>query len=1496
MSLPADKKLFTIGEASVYLEISPDTLRRLESRGRIKPKRGTNNERLYSLDDVLLIRGILRKTPSSQKTYSIKEAASLLNISSQTIRRWEKEKRIETKRTSGGHRYFTYKDIQEIRDIKLQPKFEKEIQIPPKEIIKVVDQSQPFVPQEASVLSPLLSLFDFKLISFVVASSLLIFIATSPLKIGKMVNRLTGISIPGISEEELVSVPEGDWLSILSAQGGMYEGDVGITGDVGIIGNLDVSLTTSTKDLVVSSSASIYSLSVTSGLVVSGNEIINSSGKIPALNGDYFEDLNGRYITNVDAHHLGGVAASSFLRSDQVDTAEAVINFTASPGSSNVNGGPVYINPAASTSNYTLFGVAVNGTQKFKIDAEGDVSISGNTTVDGTIYGNVSGTINPGFTTGSVIFQGTSGLTEDNTNLFWDNTNNYLGIGTTSPTSKLHILGSADDQQLIVKANATQTANTFELQNSSDVVLASFTGFDSTTAFQINKADTTNVFNVDTTNGRVGIGTTTPDVELDIMSSGARPIQIDRSGAYGAWQWGLGTDHMYFRAVATAGIPLYINQGGNIGIGINPPTAKLHVVGNADIIQTVIKANATQTANLQEWQDSSGNINTYLTSIGLFVSDPYLRNSTNFIVGASAAGLGNLTHSSGYEGWYNTLIGNYAGYSLTTGNKNTFIGYKTGWQATTATWNFALGYAASEELLTGNNNVAIGSPALRKNSTGSSNVAIGFTAFEGLVGSNQSNSIAIGTSAGKEATGDTYYNILIGTGAGYKVAGNYNVFIGGRETGEENTGSSNVFIGYRTGTTSNLSHNNVMVGTEAGYSLTTGHRNIFLGRSAGYRQTTLTDLLIIDNQARAGVATELTNSILYGVMAAAPTSQTLRINALTGINTTPTAQLHVVGNADIIQTVIKANATQTTNTFELQNSSDVVLASFTGFDSTTAFQINKADTTNIFNVDTTNGRVGIGTTGPETRVHIEGDGTTLGNRLRVNSIGNFGGFELEKDGDQAFLLQVKNNNDIDWIVDRHMEVMPGYAVGDGTFEIVADGSQSVDIFQVGQGSGEWLTIDSTGNVGIGTTTPEGKLHVATNTTTLTGKSALIVDQLETEDLLTASASGTTKLVVDNAGKVYVGALDVSQTTAVCYESNVINGATVYELTDCDGTPADLAEYYPILSSAEIESGNIVSIGPMIGSYEKSDGKTGQAYSVEKATVETARKMIGIVSTKAHTIMGEDVLDWAEKAVAVGLTGRLPVIISSTSSPIEPGDFLTASDEPGKAMKAEEMDLGYIIGKALEAWSPDNPTDTILVYLNQSVNIGKLLAGGDLETDSETRITELEAKLALFESELLLSSEGITGETDNSTFFTDLNVLGSTVLSDTVINGTLTIGTLALDGLDNSINAVGTLKLQPLALAPIEFVGGAIEMDQDGNLDIKKGVVKGNEKIREAAEILPNQTSIAIQQEWETPPVSILVTPSYNTQGWVTDITNSGFIINVNEAPNVTEKLYWWAIW
>ena len=45
-------------------------------------------------------------------------------------------------------------------------------------------------------------------------------------------------------------------------------------------------------------------------------------------------------------------------------------------------------------------------------------------------------------TVGRVLFQGTGNVLQQSANLFWDNTNNRLGIGTASPSASLHTAGS----------------------------------------------------------------------------------------------------------------------------------------------------------------------------------------------------------------------------------------------------------------------------------------------------------------------------------------------------------------------------------------------------------------------------------------------------------------------------------------------------------------------------------------------------------------------------------------------------------------------------------------------------------------------------------------------------------------------------------------------------------------------------------------------------------------------------------------------------------------------------------------------------------------------------------------------------------------------------------------------------------------------------------------------------------------------------------------------
>jgi len=65
------------------------------------------------------------------------------------------------------------------------------------------------------------------------------------------------------------------------------------------------------------------------------------------------------------------------------------------------------------------------------------------------------------FTLGSVVFAGSSGVyTQANSQFFWDNANNRLGIGTASPAAKLDLAG--DYKEGVVTAN-TSTAYTISI-------------------------------------------------------------------------------------------------------------------------------------------------------------------------------------------------------------------------------------------------------------------------------------------------------------------------------------------------------------------------------------------------------------------------------------------------------------------------------------------------------------------------------------------------------------------------------------------------------------------------------------------------------------------------------------------------------------------------------------------------------------------------------------------------------------------------------------------------------------------------------------------------------------------------------------------------------------------------------------------------------------------------------------------------------------------------
>ena len=150
-------------------------------------------------------------------------------------------------------------------------------------------------------------------------------------------------------------------------------------------------------------------------------------------------------------------------------------------------------------------------------------------------------------------------------------------------------------------------------QHHSPTFASKFTirGTNLTTLFQVLQSDNTPVFNVDTVNERVGIGTATPLQALHIQDGF---ILIKRANNPKFSLETTGTPVLYnftndagtFKIDnATAGLTrLSITASGQVGIGSGAFGAKLFVKGETDNEQLIVRAHSTQISNVFEQQKS----------------------------------------------------------------------------------------------------------------------------------------------------------------------------------------------------------------------------------------------------------------------------------------------------------------------------------------------------------------------------------------------------------------------------------------------------------------------------------------------------------------------------------------------------------------------------------------------------------------------------------------------------------------------------------------------------------------------------------------------------------------------------------------------------------------------------------------------------------------------------------------------------------------------------
>ena len=116
-------------------------------------------------------------------------------------------------------------------------------------------------------------------------------------------------------------------------------------------------------------------------------------------------------------------------------------------------------------------------------------------------------------TAGSVYFAGATGNpTDNNPQLFWDTTNNRLGIGTNTPTHKVQVNGEIRASSF---ANADGTANAPSYRFTDDLNTGMFRAAADQLGFSTAGSEAIRI----DASGNIGIGTATPDEALQIAGN-----------------------------------------------------------------------------------------------------------------------------------------------------------------------------------------------------------------------------------------------------------------------------------------------------------------------------------------------------------------------------------------------------------------------------------------------------------------------------------------------------------------------------------------------------------------------------------------------------------------------------------------------------------------------------------------------------------------------------------------------------------------------------------------------------------------------------------------------------------------------------------------------------------------------------------------------------------------------------------------------------------------
>ena len=959
---------------------------------------------------------------------------------------------------------------------------------------------------------------------------------------------------------------------------------------------------------------------------------------------------------------------------------------------------------------------------------------SNDTSVTGGIGGRIASVteFNNGAHTGLAFYTHQQGRATPLQEAMRIDNNGNVGIGTTAPSAKLEVYGvgqltsaltDAGVRDNILALNSSSTTAgagggiTF---GNSQSVAAGSTGYaaikglltnggTNTTgdlAFSTRRAaaDTafTEAMRIQGTTGNVGIGTTAPGTKLEVAGyttiSGSsshlafsNPTTQQIYGPYGSTTTGgysfnsdADTGFSRFAAdtvgIVTAGAErLRVTSTGNVGIGTTAPGARLHIAGG-DV--TIDQPYAFTFANGQAIRDNGGggltlNVPTASATLGLTT------NNGNIL----------LTPGTGNVGIGTTAPGALLTVSKTGDSSNEPLHINSPDFATAGrTSVLTLGKAASS-----GNSAALG---YRYDT-----VASGQLAFLGLYGD------ALGTGLVVQKGG----NVGIGTTApGAKLS---------LQTATANT--TQILLGNSsngTGDYQQIKFQHAQADTTYGSAIRAINKltNVHGGNLAFLTDNTsgvLTERVRIDESGNVGIGTTGPGTLLELESA----------NPIATLDWTNTANY---GAVNFQESGVYRGAMQyigsTFATTTRRNNLEIVNAIGGGAVSLWTNAIERV------RVDGTSGNVGIGTTAPGALLDVD----------RADISSNSELIDIRSQGFTQTITSGLSNARFNQFNSSTITAASAQTVTNAATVYIAGAPIAAGSATITNNYGLWVDSGNArfdGNVGIGTTAPTRNLDVtgtwggnvvvdnrtntAAGTTTYTVSTKALAYYL-TNDIGTTTNATTTEFditglpetdgtyafiflkvikgvsgTVSNQGVVlkingtilgnltHSGNITAAETRGENYIIMRANGAwriAGYGSTT-SGTATidnnDLAEWIPFTGERPVE-GDVLTVGD-----------TGR--SVKKSTTSYDNKLMGVVTTNPGLTLGAD----DGNSVRLALSGRVPVKVASSSKAIQSGDYITSSDETGKAMKATRS--GAVIGKALEPWTPNSGQETVMMLIDNS---------------------------------------------------------------------------------------------------------------------------------------------------------------------------------------------------